>query len=66
VVEFSLDPRQLSLINDKDARVIEPGMFTVAVGGKQPGFTGKADASTTQVVTGRIKVTGKTFTFTTK
>lgn len=61
VVEFSLEPRQLSLINSKDQRVIEPGWFTVAVGGKQPGFTGAADAPTTQVVTGRFRVTGKEF-----
>ncbi len=61
VVEFTLDPRQLSLINAKDQRVIEPGWFTVAVGGKQPGFTGRADAATTQVVTGRFRVTGKEF-----
>lgn len=53
VVEFNLDPRQLSIINNKDQRVIEPGWFTVAVGGKQPGFTGIADALTTDVVTGR-------------
>jgi beta-glucosidase len=66
LVEFTLEPRQLSIINDKDARVIEPGWFTVAVGGKQPGFTGMADAPTTQVVTGRFQVKGKTFTFKTK
>lgn len=59
MVEFKLSPRQLSLINDKNERVIEPGWFTVAVGGKQPGFTGKADASTTQVLTGRFRVKGK-------
>lgn len=66
VVEFTLEPRQLSVINSKDNRVIEPGWFTVAVGGKQPGFTGKADAPTTQVVTGRFRVTGREFTFPTK
>ncbi len=59
-VSFVLQPRQLSLINDKDQRVIEPGYFTVSMGGKQPGFTGRDDASTTGVVTGRFKVTGKT------
>jgi beta-glucosidase len=63
VVEFSVALRQLSIINDKDSRVIEPGWFTVAVGGKQPGFTGKANAITTQVVTGRFKVKGKEFQF---
>jgi beta-glucosidase len=59
VVTFTIAPRQLSLINDKEQRVIEPGYFTVTVGGKQPGFTGRTDASTTGVVSGRFKVTGK-------
>lgn len=66
VVEFTLEPRQLSLINDKNTRVIEPGWFSVAVGGKQPGFSGRADAGTTQVVTGRIMVTGRVFRVATK
>lgn len=61
VVSFTLEPRQLSLINNKDQRVIEPGWFMVAVGGKQPGFTGHADASSTQVLTTRFRVTGKDF-----
>jgi len=63
VVTFTLEPRQMSMINSKDQRVIEPGWFTVAVGGKQPGFAGLADASTTQVCTGRFRVTGKVFEF---
>ena len=66
VVEFTLDPRQLSIINDKEMRVIEPGWFNVAVGGKQPGFSGNADAHTTGVVTGRFRVTGKEFRFAVK
>ncbi|MFA5329978.1 MAG: glycoside hydrolase family 3 C-terminal domain-containing protein [Prolixibacteraceae bacterium] len=60
IVEFTLKPRQLSMINDKDKLVVEPGYFTVAVGGKQPGFTGSADAITTQTLNGRIKLKGKT------
>ncbi len=66
VVSFTLEPRQLSLINKKDQRVIEPGEFTVAVGGKQPGFTGRADASTTQVLTTRLRVTGKEYPIATR
>jgi len=60
LVEFNLKPRQLSMINNRDKRVIEPGWFTVSVGGKQPGFSGSADAHTSGVVTGRFKVIGKT------
>jgi beta-glucosidase len=58
-VEIKLEPRQFSLINSKDKRVIEPGYFIVSVGGKQPGFTGYLDPQFTQVVTGRIRLTGK-------
>ena len=60
-VTFKLSPRQLSLIDANMHRVVEPGVFEIAVGGKQPGFKGRADASTTQVVTGRIEITGSTF-----
>jgi beta-glucosidase len=58
-VEFTLEPRQLSMINSKEKRVVEPGWFTISVGGKQPGFAGLANAQTTGVVTGRFKVSGK-------
>ena len=59
MVSFTLEPRQLSMINNKDKQVVEPGYFTIAVGGEQPGFTGAAKAETTGTLTGRIKVTGK-------
>ena len=62
-VEFELEPRQFSLINSKDKRVIEPGYYTISVGGKQPGFSGYLDPQCTGVVTGRIKLTGKEATF---
>ncbi len=63
VVEFDLEPRQFSIINNKDKRVIEPGYFTVYIGGKQPGFSGYLDPQFTQVLTGRIRLTGKEFPF---
>jgi beta-glucosidase len=62
-VTFELEPRQFSIINNKDKRVIEPGYFTIYVGGKQPGFTGYSDPSFTQVLTGRIRLTGKAVAF---
>jgi beta-glucosidase len=46
IVEFNLTPRQLA----------PPGTVEIAVGGKQPGFHGSADASTTQVLTGTLTV----------
>jgi len=39
----------------------DPGEFEITVGGKQPGFSGTADAKTTGVVSGRIRVTGAAF-----
>lgn len=58
-VELTLEPRQFSIINNKNRRVIEPGYFTISVGGKQPGFKGYLDPQFTQVLTGRIRLKGK-------
>ena len=58
-VEFILKAEQFSMINRSDARVIEPGWFTVAAGGKQPGLSGTSDPRFTQVLTGRIRFTGR-------
>lgn len=57
-VTFTIDPRDLSLITDDTRRVIEPGVFDISAGGKQPGFSGTADAATTGVVMGHFTVTG--------
>ena len=54
-VQFVLSPRQLSMINKKKKRVIEPGWFTVSVGGKQPDGSG-------ETVSGKFNVKGKTRT----
>lgn len=63
VVEFKLEPRQFSMINNHLKRVIEPGYFTISAGGKQPGFRGYLDPQFTQVLSGRIKMKGKEFPF---
>jgi beta-glucosidase len=63
IVEFELEPRQFSIINNKNKRVIEPGYFTLSVGGKQPGFKGYIDPQFTKVLTGRIRLTGKEVSF---
>jgi len=60
-VTFTLKARQMSLIDNNGKRIIEPGEFAISVGGKQPGFTGTADAMTTSVVVGKFNVTGKVF-----
>ena len=58
-VSFILAPADLALIDERGRRVLEPGEFRVSVGGKQPGFTGRADAQTTEVLTGSFTVSGK-------
>jgi beta-glucosidase len=57
-ISFNLRPEQMSIIKDDGKRVVEFGEFLIAVGGKQPGFTGHADAYTTGVVKGSFKVVG--------
>jgi beta-glucosidase len=51
-VEFELQPRQFSMIGPDETRIIEPGWFTVSVGGGQPGAKGAV------WVSGRINLTG--------
>jgi len=57
-ISFTVAPSQMSLIDDRGHRVIEPGEFLISVGGKQPGGMGYRDAPTTGVVTGRFTVMG--------
>ena len=57
-VQFSVEARQLCMTSSDGHRRAEPGAFELAVGGKQPGFHGLADASTTSVVTGALQVAG--------
>ncbi|HEV2765494.1 MAG TPA: fibronectin type III-like domain-contianing protein, partial [Pyrinomonadaceae bacterium] len=57
-VTFTLAPRDLALVDSAGKLVLEPGEFRVALGGKQPGFKGNADARTTGVLSGSFNVTG--------
>jgi len=50
-VTFALSPRQFSLIDAEGRRVVEPGEFEIAVGGRQPGPTGLAGATTDVLTT---------------
>ena len=60
MVRFALDERAFSLVGKDGQRLVEPGRFTIAVGGKQPGLTGTADAPTTMVVTADLELAGPT------
>ncbi|MBT8396586.1 MAG: glycoside hydrolase family 3 C-terminal domain-containing protein, partial [Gemmatimonadetes bacterium] len=57
-VTFTLEPEDLALIDASGKPAVQPGAFAISVGGKQPGFSGTADAGTTGVVTGRFVVVG--------
>jgi len=57
-VDFTLTPRQFSIIDSNGKRVVAPGKIRVEVSGKPPGFTGTADATTTQVVSSQFEVFG--------
>jgi beta-glucosidase len=50
VARFKLLPRQFA----------KPGAFQVVLGGKQPGFKGAADANTTAVISGIVRLEGPT------
>jgi beta-glucosidase len=60
-VKFILAPKDLSLIDRENQRVVEPGLFEVTVGGKQPGFKGMADAAATECLTARFEVKGELY-----
>jgi len=57
-VNLKIDPRQRAVITNDGRTVVEPGEFKVTIGGKQPGFSGTANAATTGFVEGRFSVTG--------
>jgi beta-glucosidase len=57
-VVFNLTPRELSVIRSDNKRAMEAGIIEISVGGKQPGFTGAADAITSAVLTGQTRVSG--------
>jgi beta-glucosidase len=59
LVRFTLSERDFSLIAADGQRMVEPGFFAIAVGGKQPGLMGTADASTTAVLTAHLDLVGK-------
>lgn len=54
-VGFTLTPKQLAVINADAKREVDAGDFEIAVGGIQPG----TKASTTEVITQKMKIVGK-------
>jgi len=58
-LRFTLTSRDFSLIGSDGQRIVEPGRSQIAVGGKQPGLVGTADAATTQVLTAEVELVGQ-------
>jgi beta-glucosidase len=59
-VEFTLAPRQFSMINDRGERVIEPGDFIISIGGCQPDSFDTTDPGTGSVISSHLRVNGNT------
>jgi len=55
-IRFVLEPDVLALADENGAFVQESGTVEITIGGKQPGFSGYANAATTDVVSGSITV----------
>ncbi|SFD13028.1 glycoside hydrolase family 3 protein [Algibacter pectinivorans] len=49
-ISFSISPKQYALINNEGVNVLNTGSLNVSVGGKQPGFKGVADTTTSNVL----------------
>ncbi|HEY64371.1 MAG TPA: glycoside hydrolase family 3 protein [Caldilineae bacterium] len=56
-VSFTLTPPQMSVIDDENRRVIEPGEFRVSIGGRQPDV--KTRDGESNVLTGSFTVAGE-------
>jgi beta-glucosidase len=57
---FRLTPRQMSLIDEQGRRVVEPGVFQIAVGGGQPGVKVQG-AEVSAALVGRVEITGPAY-----
>ena len=53
-VQYNIKPKQYATINTEGKSVVEPGSLVISVGGKQPGFKGIADTSTSGVLIKKI------------
>lgn len=58
-VDFRISPDKYAYINENGKPEIKEGTLSVSIGGKQPSFTGIADASTTQVINEQVRITQK-------
>jgi beta-glucosidase len=57
-VEFTLQPKQLAIIDENAKYVVEPGVFEIAVGGLLPG----TKSPTTEFISKELKIVGEKHT----
>jgi beta-glucosidase len=57
-VEFTLNPRDFSIINDRSERVLLPGAFQISVGGNQPDPTNRISNKTGNVISSKLIIKG--------
>jgi len=55
-VSLTVPGEAFALIDASGRSVVEPGAFTISVGGKQPGQHGRGDAATTEVTSARTQL----------
>ena len=58
IVSFEVSPKAFATIGADGRAIAKESIFEVSAGGKQPGFRGPLDASTTGVVSRRIQIYG--------
>jgi beta-glucosidase len=56
---FVLGERDLAQLDASGRATVEPGTYEIAVGGGQPGFRGRRQASTTGVMVARVELGGQ-------
>jgi beta-glucosidase len=55
-ITLTIRPHEMATYDASGNRVIEPGTLIISVGGEQPGFSGRLDASATEVLTAKIRI----------
>ena len=56
-LNYNIDAKAYSWVNSEGKKILEPGNVLLSVGGKQPGFSGIANANSTSVLTKRVLLT---------
>lgn len=57
-VHFTLAPKSFALVNERGDLIVDPGSYTISVGGEQPGAKSIALASSTSVISAKVTLAG--------